>query len=305
MIDYFNEKHQTDYEMIFSGDSEALRIYEKTDGNWTNYCIGDEIIFTHRIGSVDKNLFPDHLSSHNYYEMAILKEGSISYFTEKLDFILEDGHVIIIPPNSLHCSKKYRDCSYNRYIFYFTPDFFSLCGKHSAPKLFSSDVPQKIKLDPGITQECYTELENIEQLLSSEKEGRAVLAHALLLRLFFFLSENSSRQTSSKLLPDNLREIKNYIDENYCQINTVNELADKFHYSREYLSRLFRSHFNVSIFEYLQIRKMEEAKHYLKAGNSVTDTYLHVGYANLTSFIIAFKKYTGRTPKEYKTEPSA
>lgn len=305
MIDYFNTKHQREYDLVYNGENEALKIYEKSDGNWTNYFIGDEIIFTHRIGSVDKNLFPDLLASHNYYEMAILKEGSISYFAEKLDFILEDGHVIIIPPNCLHCSKKYRDGSYNRYILYFTPEFFSLCGKTAFPELFAADVPQKIKLDPSITRECYAELERIENLLSSDKEGRSVLAHSLLIRLFFFLSENSSRQKSSKLLPDNLRKIKNYIDENYCTISTVNEVAELFHYSREYISRLFRSHLNVSISEYIQIRKMEEAKRYLSAGNSVTNTYLHVGYSNLTSFIIAFKKYTDKTPREYKTEPSA
>lgn len=302
MIDYLRINHQTEYQPISTDGKEALKLYESIDGRWTNYCIGDDIIFTHRVNAHNLTLFPDQLASHTYYEVAIIKEGDVSYIADQYDFIPENGEIIIIPPGCLHCTKMIHDCCYDRYILYFSKNFFTYYGKYLPPDLFRSDSPQQIKLNVKSINQCFAQLNEIEEMVSSQKNGRSLLSYALLINFFFFISDHSSHHQTSlkKLLPDNFLKIKNYIDDNFCNISTVNYLAVIFSYSREYLSRMFSYHLNISISEYIRIKKMEEAKNFLRSGHSVTDTYLHVGYANMTSFIIAFKKYCGQTPRQFR-----
>ena len=100
--------------------------------------------------------------------------------------------------------------------------------------------------------------------------------------------------------PHFIRDIKEYIDENYLLIDSAEALSRQFYYSREYISRSFSKYYNTPIYEYILERKMQHSALLLKQGTSVEASAHNSGFGNMSSFIKLFRKYYGCTPSEYR-----
>lgn len=97
--------------------------------------------------------------------------------------------------------------------------------------------------------------------------------------------------------------VKQAVD--YIQLNlenplTLNEIAATLHVNPTYLSRKFREDTNMNIIEYINHKRIEEAKLYLHRGNkSVTEIAFLVGFNDVNYFSRVFKKITSVTPSQY------
>ena len=95
-------------------------------------------------------------------------------------------------------------------------------------------------------------------------------------------------------------DIKHYVDHNFQALNTTAEIAAHFFYSREYVSRVFKQHYNINLSEYLVNQKINHAKRLLEQGNSVSFSCNEAGFKSTSAFINAFRMRTNMTPAEYK-----
>ena len=92
-----------------------------------------------------------------------------------------------------------------------------------------------------------------------------------------------------------------YIDEHLTDNLTLEELAAVAHMSKNYFCRQFKQLNGISPWEYICVKRIERAVHYIET----TDlTRLEIaskcGYNNTSNFYYAFKKITGKTPGDYK-----
>ncbi|MBQ6407773.1 MAG: helix-turn-helix domain-containing protein [Butyrivibrio sp.] len=96
-------------------------------------------------------------------------------------------------------------------------------------------------------------------------------------------------------------KIKDFIDSHYSETIRLSDFAEQYFFSGEYLSKLFKLHYGVNIYEYLQEVRMERAKELLtKTDVKVQDVAQRVGYSDTNYFSKAFRNYTGRSPKEWR-----
>jgi len=91
----------------------------------------------------------------------------------------------------------------------------------------------------------------------------------------------------------------NILKENIKANVSVSELAERLDLSLSNLKRIFLKYSGIGVHEYYTILKIALAKELLKNGNSVTLTAELTGFANQAYFSAAFKRITGKTPKEY------
>ena len=91
-----------------------------------------------------------------------------------------------------------------------------------------------------------------------------------------------------------------YINENFSSNLSLSSLAAHFGYSESYISRYFKSRFNVTFNKYLTLLRlknavllMEEEKH------SITYCALESGFSSMRSFYRVFAEEFGCAPKEY------
>jgi two-component system response regulator YesN len=98
--------------------------------------------------------------------------------------------------------------------------------------------------------------------------------------------------------------IKNTIDSRYSQNIRIQDFCDKYFFSREYLSKLFKARYQFGIYEYLLSVRMERAKELLADPEiRIQDIASRVGYADNNYFSKAFRNYYGIAPTEYRRNP--
>lgn len=91
-----------------------------------------------------------------------------------------------------------------------------------------------------------------------------------------------------------------YIHDHYHEDITLTDLADKVHFSRNYLSQLFRDAVGETFNSYLTKVRMERAKRLLSEGKYlIYEVAEMVGYKNIPYFSTLFKKETGCNPSDF------
>lgn len=98
-----------------------------------------------------------------------------------------------------------------------------------------------------------------------------------------------------------VKEISEYIKENYNHKINLTEIAKKFYLSYSYLSLLFKKETGSNITEYLNIVRINKAKELLKdPKNKIYNIGSMVGIDDSHYFSRIFKKYTGLSPSQYR-----
>jgi two-component system response regulator YesN len=83
---------------------------------------------------------------------------------------------------------------------------------------------------------------------------------------------------------------------------TRDEIAGYVHLNADYLNRVFQKVCGASIIEYVNCRKIENAKSLLKKTDMlISDISKKVGYDNFSNFSTIFKKKVGATPSQYRS----
>ncbi len=104
---------------------------------------------------------------------------------------------------------------------------------------------------------------------------------------------------------DPILKAQNFIEKNYAEKITVDELSDKVNVSRRSFERRFKIATNNTPVEYMQRVRIEAAKRSFEASRkNVTEVMFDVGYSDTKAFREIFKKITGLTPIEYRNKYS-
>jgi YesN/AraC family two-component response regulator len=95
--------------------------------------------------------------------------------------------------------------------------------------------------------------------------------------------------------------VKDYLERNYSREVHLMELTNRFHFSKEYISKLFREKYGTGIYEYVLKIRMDRAKELLMNGEMLIQTISErLGYKDSNYFSKAFRAYYGVSPSEYK-----
>jgi AraC-like DNA-binding protein/quercetin dioxygenase-like cupin family protein len=101
--------------------------------------------------------------------------------------------------------------------------------------------------------------------------------------------------------PDLVERINSYIGMNFRSDVSLNGLAEIFYISPNYLSAIFNEKNEMSLTDYVNRLRVEEAKKLLReSGLKVSEISRKVGYSRLSYFGSIFRRLEGCTPKEYR-----
>lgn len=107
----------------------------------------------------------------------------------------------------------------------------------------------------------------------------------------------------NKHTDEEIKKAQKFIETNFQERITINELSNKFALSRRSLERRFKRATNNTISEYIQRVKIEAAKKSFETSRkNITEVMLEVGYSDTKAFRGTFKKITGMTPYDYRSK---
>lgn len=90
-----------------------------------------------------------------------------------------------------------------------------------------------------------------------------------------------------------------YIEKNYANHISNNDIAAELHIDTRYFMRLFKKYVGMSPYQYLTQCRIEHAIDELRGDRSVTETAQLCGYQNENAFRIAFKRVMGCSPTAF------
>ena len=116
-----------------------------------------------------------------------------------------------------------------------------------------------------------------------------------------FMIFNPQKQHEDEVI----RKAQDYIEKNYQERITIDQLASRLAISRRNLERRFKKVTYNSIVEYVQRVRIEAAKMSLERNReNVNEAMYKAGYTDVKAFRTIFRKYTGLSPLEYKNKYS-
>lgn len=166
----------------------------------------------------------------------------------------------------------------------------SICEHIEAFKPFPKKILYSAKLYKEFETLCKTLFSDISYM---EKENELILFFTD----FFSLYINESQ---TKIEDSNFEKITKYLDDNYNENISLDELSKIFELNPFYIIRLFKSQSNITPHAYLLNSRINRAKKLLKKGESIVQTALECGFSDQSHFHRNFSKYVATTPNEYR-----
>ena len=272
--------------------------------DWSEYCIGRKILFSHK---TNMPFGRDVLHTHEFYELTVCVDCvDAVLYTDENKIKLSAGQVVLVKPDAMHMyraqsSQSRRDF----YVLNFRADIPFPLGEMSVVMDFlkrGSEGINCILLSKNELEEVTRLLEAVEKILSEDTEYSEAFALTYIFEIFLILSSRNNDAPSLMIpqMPRFIKDIKQYIDENFTKINTASEVAVSTHYSREYISRTFKKHVNISIYEYIISKKILNACELINKGYHIESAAVESGFNNMASFNKHFKRIKRMTPSEYR-----
>ena len=91
-----------------------------------------------------------------------------------------------------------------------------------------------------------------------------------------------------------------YIQQHLSEDLSLELLAGQAYLSPSYFSRLFKKEMYVPLSTYINQLRVQKAQQLLRTSCGVTELAALVGFDNPKYFSQVFKKYTGKTPQDYR-----
>ena len=257
--------------------------------------------------------YPDYTAVshwHDDLEFILMLTGYMDYNINGEIVRMHAGEGIFVNSRQLHFgfSTAHDDCDFVCYLLH--PVLLSASAyaqEHFVlPLLTNTDFPYSL-LRPDIPWQKQI-LQDLEQLyLQKETPFFTLQSQSLFFDIFWQLSENAPVSGQKGTLQyDQLSSLNimiGYIQKNYTEKLTLNDIADAGHVCKSTCSNLFQSKLNCSPISYLNRYRLNKSIDLLNFSSmSITKIGYEVGFSGASYFSEIFRKYFGCTPTEYRQQ---
>lgn len=243
--------------------------------------------------------------SHPEYEMLYFHTGTCKYLIGDECFEITPGSLVIMDGMSRHGPIMSEPCM--RTVLRF--DSMEVLPLMRLPDSIDLLRPFRLlrhyhwRLDGAQKTEIESILARMNHHYSRTDTMHFNRLRAAFLDLLLFVYECSEQQVEHAGLEQNsVHNALVYIEQHYMDDFSLDELAASVNFSRCYMSRLFKERTGMTVFDYVNKRRINEAKllFLIDRACSVTEVCFRVGYKHLTHFSRTFKRMVGMTPEQFR-----
>lgn len=273
------------------------------------------------------------MHTHDFYEIAYVMEGWGIHHTDTASQMIREGDFLFLSPGASHCIVSSPDESIPRVRIcncLFTAAFFQPVIRRfldltrlkdtSLFRLLSAHSPFCLFLPDNEAQAVRTSVRSIQQEINRSNGPSAVSGRErpdptyssviIANHLLSFLLETGriydSRLNHRLLTGRNdrmLQELTDFIRSNLDLPLTLPALAQRVHFSPEYLSRYFKRHTGQTLHSYILLLRMKKAEDLLlHTSYPITEIGYLCGFTSASNFRKYFTKNFGVSPREYRKQ---
>ena len=244
---------------------------------------------------------------HNAYELIFIAEGEAEFVIDNKCRRYQSGDIIFISHLEQHQMRPLSE-KYIRYIAIIDPDYFDRFVANQSLRSIFKNRPANFengialrKCDANavhsLMRECADECTAKEVCSELAVMSRLLSILILLYRSYnyCFPAVSSDRYTANATL------VQTYLDQNYLEDFTLDDLAAHFHLNKFHLLELFHEVTGYTIKRYIILKRVAHAKNLLYyTTDDVSRVASDSGFNSTSNFIRAFKRHEHITPLQFR-----
>lgn len=262
----------------------------------------EDLIYLHQKKTKAENSDLSSLHFHNGYELIFVTSGNVMIEIDGVPHEAKSSTIILLNPFEQHKITGESE-DYERIILVLNPNILE---QNISPRLIAM-----LKCRPqGFTHVINPEKSNFTSIctilnnISNELKLDNLFKEQYLLNcvynilILMYRAEKNISDFSSSMLKAQI-----YIDENYFQINSIEDVAKKFCLSPPHFSRSFKSYSGYPPVEYLKNTRLYHAQQLLLYSDyNINEIGNKVGFKDTNNFIRQFKNKFNLSPMKFRKE---
>lgn len=255
---------------------------------------------------------------YSYFEIWLMQSPHCNFSTLTKNFEVSEGDILIFSKDD---SKEIVSADINAVFLSLQIDASSyiellpmstLFREHNFFETHSKSFKNKIPAVNPTAKLIKEALYKISECFSVKRQGYEIEVLQFSLDILLTIARETNYHTGSENAgsPDiyskthkSLKKAIDYIDAHLNEELTLERISSVAELSPNYFSNIFREQTGVKLWDYIGEKRVLLATQLLIEfpNDSIISIALKCGFNNCPNFNRAFKKYTGQTPKKYKT----
>lgn len=246
---------------------------------------------------------------HDFHKILILLSGDVTYCIEGHTYELHPNDIVLVNAGEVHKPIIHSDAPYERIIMYVSPDFLdeyceegndlTLCLRQAR-----TEQSHVLRLHSSISGKLITTIRNLDNSLQDEDYANELYHRILFLEFMIQLNRaalhNHVEYIGDSASNDKILSILSYLNEHLTEDISIDELSSRFFLSRYYLMHTFKEQTGYTIGNYISTKRLFLARELLAEGTPVTEVCYACGFRNYSTFLRAYKKSFGESPRDYR-----
>lgn len=248
---------------------------------------------------------------HPEIEITYVRKGTMCYKVNNLVYHLKEGDIVFNNSGALHSGtmENQEDCTYipitfdPRLIYGFFQS--TINSKYVDPVIQDSMLPA-ICIDQSESwhkpfREYLLRIIDLDEKKPDFYELDITICLQSMWRLLLeHITYEPQASRENSLEYDRIKKILSYIEENYQNKITLNDIAGHIHLCESECTRLFKRHMNTTLFAFLQEYRIERSLEFLQADQPVSAVADKAGFSDPNYYSKVFAQIKGCSPREYR-----
>lgn len=237
---------------------------------------------------------------HDFHKIIVFISGKVTYHIEGKAYHLKPRDILLVSQGAIHKPEIDPSVPYERYIFWIRDDLscqeLNTCFQKANDRSFNL-----VRADSALQERLKDLLPEIEQTLQNKHFGDTVLRNALFTQFMIYINRIFLRTSSS---PDEktyssdtqVEQLLKYINRNLSENLPIDQLANRFFFSKYHMMRKFKNETGYTIHNYITSKRLLMARSLISQGMPVMKAAQASGFHDYTTFVRAYKKQFGKAP---------
>ena len=262
-------------------------------------------------------ILPEHISGiphhwHEEMEIIYVAEGAVDVSVRTTEYVLGEGDLVLIHPQTIHSIKQHDDCSALYYNILFRISMLESGEDDTCREKYLEPIYSRRLIMPEhltAAHPLHSELEPLIQKLLIDPHHQRFHDELLIKSRVFEIMyrilpycEKADKTTAYEdIIYEKLKRSLAYMEENYADNITVEKAASISNYSESYFSKLFKQLTGDSFVQYLKNYRLETAADRIRSEDTkISEIAMACGFANLSYFTRSFYEKFRVTPSDFR-----
>lgn len=237
-------------------------------------------------------------------EICYLDKGYQTYTVGDKEYHLKGGDIFITFPGEKHGSGSYLEEKGTLYWFQVQLELINgnfLSYQNDEAKIFLENILGISKRHFSIGAEFKNLLDHLFEVGREEPSSlQRVKIYSLTSQILLNILDASTGGLQNNQSEEILKAVA-YIKKNIEKNISVEDLADHVYLSVSHFKNKFKTEMGTSPADFVQRQKIDKSEALLREGSlNITEIAYSLGYPSSQHFSSVFKKYTGKSPSQFK-----